>query len=765
MGHVEIKASKPYGRAALYARVSSEQQIQAQTIASQIEAIKERMIQDGFNCDPELFFVDDGYSGASLVRPALERLRDMAALGTLDRVYAHCPDRLARKYAYQVLLIDELKRCGVEVVFLNHAVGDSPEDQLLLQVQGMVAEYERAKIMERSRRGKLHAARRASVSPIGKAPYGYRYVTSQETHGQAVYQIDLEQARTVRQIFAWAGQDRIPLQEICRRLQKQGILTPTGRGQWGRTSIWQILKNPAYKGQAAYGRTRLGPRRPSLRPLRGAPEQPRRAVSVYRVPQEEWISIPVPSIVSADLFETVQDQLEENRKRFRRRRGGATYLLQGLAVCKCCGYAYYGKLSTRPGHLTQYGYYRCTGTDRSRFEADRVCQNRPVHIDRLDEAVWQEVCSLLQDPGRVAQEYERRLHRTSRSKSSDPLKALVQKVKRGISRLIDAYQDGLIDRTEFEPRLEQSRKRLHRLNEEMQAIQHAEQQEEGLRLVIGHIETFAKRVQENLGQADWRTKRDIIQTLVKRVEIDEKAVTVVYRVNDLPFALAPDRGLPQHCSKRRLTQMFAVPAKELVTLLFVSLLFFVVKMKPTSVEDAPHVPFSVRIYLSRAETRSRREGLAEGEVGCSPRREGGSRKDPKILIFESVDHPLDSVFHQHVGWASPTEWVFLSQRSQRDAEDFKLRLNEVGCSPRRARRHTKGVFFLFVKILLVFVVIMNPVSVEDAPRVLISANVHLAVLAPWRSSILPRAEAQRDSRGARFWVRKSSSQKTGILFV
>ena len=120
MGYVKIKPRKPLSMVALYARVSSEQQIQAQTIASQVEAIKQRIVEDGFALDPELIFIDDGYSGASLVRPALERLRDMAAMGALDRVYAHCPDRLARKYAYQVLLIDELERYGVGIVFLNH---------------------------------------------------------------------------------------------------------------------------------------------------------------------------------------------------------------------------------------------------------------------------------------------------------------------------------------------------------------------------------------------------------------------------------------------------------------------------------------------------------------------------------------------------------------------------------------------------------------------------------------------------------------------
>jgi len=553
MGYVEIKSRKPLGKVGLYARVSSEQQIQTQTIASQVEAIKQRVVQDGYELDPELFFIDDGYSGASLQRPALERLRDMAAMGALDRVYAHCPDRLARKYAYQVLLIDELKRCGVEILFLNHDVGDSPEDQLLLQVQGMIAEYERAKIMERSRRGKLHAARQGSVSAIGKAPYGYRYISGKETHGQAIYQIDLEKARTVRQIFEWAGQERVPLQEIGRRLDKQGILTTTGKNKWSRTSIWQILKNPAYEGSAAFGRTHAGPKRHTLRPPRGAPEQPRRAVSVYHNPRDKWILIDVPAIVSPDLFETVQEQLAQNRKQFRQRRRGASYLLQGLLVCKYCGYAYYGQAVQRRYHKDtcyRYGYYRCIGTDAYRFEGQRVCSNKPIRIDRLDEAVWQDVCSLLKNPNRITQEYERRLHRGGRKDCVNQLETLAQNVKRGLGRLIDAYQESLIDRVEFEPRLEQSRKRLARLNEQIEAIHQEQNEEQNLRLVVGQLETFAQMVEGGLEQADWTTKREIIRTLVKHIEINQEAAKVAYRVNDLPFAQTPEKGFSKHCSKR-----------------------------------------------------------------------------------------------------------------------------------------------------------------------------------------------------------------------
>src|SRR5919198_4672630 len=167
-------------QAAIYARVSSEHQAEAHTVASQVAALRERIAADGLPLPEALQFIDEGYSGATLVRPALERLRDLAAAGAVDRLYVHSPDRLARKYAYQVLLVDEFQRAGVEVIFLNRELGRSPEDELLLQVQGMVAEYERAKILERSRRGKRHAAQVGSVAVLGRAPYGYRYVGKQD---------------------------------------------------------------------------------------------------------------------------------------------------------------------------------------------------------------------------------------------------------------------------------------------------------------------------------------------------------------------------------------------------------------------------------------------------------------------------------------------------------------------------------------------------------------------------------------------------------
>jgi len=542
-------------RAGLYARVSSEQQAQQDTIASQLEALQQRIQQDGIALEEELCFVDEGYSGSTLLRPSLERLRDMAAAGGLDRLYVHSPDRLARKYAYQVLLIDELRRCGVEVIFLNRTIGTSPEDDLLLQVQGMVAEYERAKILERSRRGKRHAGHRGRVNVLSGAPYGYRYISEHKGGGEASYQIRLEEAHTVQQIFEWVAQDRLSIGEVCRRLGQQGIASPRGKNYWDRTTVWAILKNPAYKGSAAFGKTRIGERRPRLRAYRGQAEQPRRAYSVYDVPAEEWISIPVPAIVGEELFDGVAEQLAENRARNRQTKRGVRYLLQGLLVCRCCGHAYYGKplsLSSRKGQYRPYAYYRCIGMDGYRFGGQRICENRQVRTDMIEEVVWSDVSALLKEPERIEREYERRLKddgKQAHAGSDQQLAAMIQRVQRGIARLIDAYEDGLIERTEFEPRIKTAKSRLEKLQAEAQALTEEQAQEQQLRLVIGQFQEFAGRVRDGVQQADWATRRELIRTLVKRVEIEKENVRIVYRLSPLSQPKDPDGAIMQHCRR------------------------------------------------------------------------------------------------------------------------------------------------------------------------------------------------------------------------
>ncbi|GHO81774.1 DNA recombinase [Ktedonobacter sp. SOSP1-85] len=519
----------------IYARVSSEQQSDAKTIESQVRELRARVAELGLPLPPEHEFIDDGYSGATLIRPALERLRDVAAAGGLDRIFVHCPDRLARNYAHQVLLLEELLRAGVEVVFLNREVGQTPEDQLLLQVQGMISEYERAKIMERSRRGKRHAAHVGTVSVLSGAPYGYRYVSKHDGAGEARFDILLEEARVVRQVFTWVGRDRCSIGEVCRRLTAAKERTRTGKTVWDRATVRDMLHNPAYKGVAAFGKTRLEPLRPRLRAQRGRPLQPRRAVSTQDVPREDWMSIPVPALVDEALFEAVQEQLGENQQRARLGKRGARYLLQGLLVCGQCGYAFYGKAispSARKGHPRAYAYYRCIGADAYRFGGVRLCWNKQVRTDLLEEAVWNEVCALLEDPTRLEQEYRQRLQ-TSEQEPSPELRGFLAsqgRLRQGIARLIDSYAEGTIEKAEFEPRIKRMRERLAQVQEHIRQIQDEASLEQELRLILGRLETFAAKVREGLHDADWLTRRELIRTLVKRVEIDEEQVHVIFRV-------------------------------------------------------------------------------------------------------------------------------------------------------------------------------------------------------------------------------------------
>ena len=224
--------------AAIYTRVSSDRQKENHTIESQTTALVDYAQAHGYAVPSEWIFQDEGYSGASLVRPGLEALRDLAAQGQITTVLIYSPDRLSRKYAYQVLLGEEFSRCGVEVVYLKSPAGSSPEDQLVVQFQGMIAEYERAQIAERSRRGKRHKAQQGVVNVLSGAPYGYRYMRKTDTSA-AYYQVLESEAGVVRMVFKMYTQERLSINDIARVLNKRGISTKTGKTRWERSVVWE----------------------------------------------------------------------------------------------------------------------------------------------------------------------------------------------------------------------------------------------------------------------------------------------------------------------------------------------------------------------------------------------------------------------------------------------------------------------------------------------------------------------------------------------
>jgi site-specific DNA recombinase len=315
---------------------------------------------------------------------------------------------------------------------------------------------------ERHRRGKLHAARSGAVNVLSGAPYGYRYIDKHDGGGQVRYDVLPDEARVVCQVFEWVGGERLSIGEVCRRLMHAGERTRTGRTVWERSVVWAMLKNPAYMGRAAFGKTRQGLLRPKLQAQRNRPLQPRRAVSDYDVPAADWIHIAVPALVEPTLFAAVQEQLQENRRHARQSQRGARYLLQGILQCQHCGYAFYGKPlspSARKGRPRAYAYYRRLGTDAYRFGGERLCPNTQVRTDLLELAVWREVCALFAHPERLAQEFHRRLHATGQKQHQERMVLESQGVKlhQGVARLIDSYAEALIEKQEFEPRLRRLR--------------------------------------------------------------------------------------------------------------------------------------------------------------------------------------------------------------------------------------------------------------------------------------------------------------------
>src|SRR6266581_1928182 len=324
------KEGRPVTSAAIYARVSSARQKKDQTIGSQTAALRAHAGQLGVELPEEWVFEDEGHSGATLIRPALERLRDVVAGVGVDVVLVYSPDRLARKFAYQALLIEEFARAGTRVEFIKGPRGDSPEDQLMVQFQGMFAEYEKAQLMERYRRGKAYRARSGSVNVLGGAPFGYRYLRKSPEAG-AGYEIAEHEAVLVAEMF--------------RRYADDGA-SIAGLARWDRSVIWGMLRNPAYAGTAVFGKTMVLQESPGLnrRARLEGRTTPRASKTVDR-PREEWIEIPVPAIVTAETFQRAARRLADN-KRYAARNTRVPSLLQGLAACSACGYGYY-RTSTR----------------------------------------------------------------------------------------------------------------------------------------------------------------------------------------------------------------------------------------------------------------------------------------------------------------------------------------------------------------------------------------------------------------------------------
>jgi site-specific DNA recombinase len=516
--------------AAIYARVSSEQQREENTIASQTASLIEFAKSHDLEVPEEWVFEDEGYSGATLERPGLERVRDLAAEGQIQVVLAYSPDRLSRKYAYQILLIEEFARHGVETMFVKSPQGDSAEDQLLVQFQGMIAEYERAQILERSRRGKRHRAQLGEVSVLSNAPYGYRYIRKTD-EAAAAYVIDEAEARVVQRVYERYTVEGLSIGEITRRLNTEGI--PTRKAsRWERSVVWALLRNPAYRGLACFGKTRVSARTRVMRPQRRRGVTTPSTTAGHERPPEEWIEIPVPALVTEESFARAQQLLQQNKLRSRRRTI-APSVVQGLVSCAKCGYAF-SRTSTQTS-ARKIHYYKCIGSDSWRKLGGPVCDNgRFIRQELLDQIVWAEVIRLLEDPTLIQQELDRRL---LAARASDPTRKREQSLQRelthvgkGIERLLNAYQEGLLSIEQLRERMPVLRQRQQALGAELQATADQTNDRAAFLRLAETLTLFLARLRSAAETLSVIERQKLVRLLVKDVLVGEDTITIRHSI-------------------------------------------------------------------------------------------------------------------------------------------------------------------------------------------------------------------------------------------
>jgi len=533
--------------AAIYTRVSSDKQREKNTIASQTAALIDFAQSRGLQVPKEWIFEDEGYSGATLIRPGLERVRDLAAEGQIQAVLVHAPDRLSRKYAYQVLLIEELARHGVETIFLKAPQTATPEDQLLVQFQGMIAEYERAQILERSRRGKRHRAHQGQVSVLSGAPYGYRYVRRSDD-AAAYYEVIEAEADVVRMVYDRYATQGLSIGAVTRLLNEQGVSTRKQKSRWERSTVWAMLRNPAYKGTACFGKTKSASRQRITRTLRQRGGVSSRDSASREKPRGDWIEIAVPALIGEETFARAAEMLEQNKIHAARRTIEPS-VVQGLVSCRKCGYAM-SRTSTRSSARNIH-YYRCIGSDAWRHLGSQVCENRPVRQDLLDHLVWTEIVRLLEDPRLIQEELDRRL---AMARTADPMqqreKALqrdLTRVRKSMDRLLTAYQEELLSIDELRRRMPELRHREQAMQAELQSlVEQVNDRAVYLRLAET-LSTFLDRLRAAADTLDVLERQRIVRLLVREILVDEDTIVIRHSI-PAPPTPSNDRSPPSQPS-------------------------------------------------------------------------------------------------------------------------------------------------------------------------------------------------------------------------
>ena len=529
-------------RTAIYARVSTQRQAQTQTIDQQLDRLRRVAADRRWHVPDDHVFRDDGYSGATLRRPGLDELRDLAALAKLDRILITDPDRLARNYVHQVLLLEELQRHGCRVEFADRPLSDDPQDQLLLQIRGAVAEYERTLIAERTRRGRLHKLRSGLMLPWTRPPYGYR-ADPDRPRDPAGVRVDPTEAALVAELFRWYADEGRSFMAVTQRLRDQGVRSPSGREYWGMATVRGILSNPTYTGTIYANRTRVRAarvRRSATHPL-GRPRD-----SQVAVPPGEWIAVAtVPAVVSRELFDRAQAKIVANRSFATRNNTATDYLLRALVSCGECQLACQARRTT-PSNKR---YYLCTGKNlQVRQRLGATCRSKFIPAGVIEDLVWDDLCDLLQHPERVTEA----LRRATGGGLPQELQARRDALQRGrgslarqIERLTEAYLAGVLKLAEYDRRRKELERRDGTLAEQEELLAGETSRAFQVGGLVTSAAAFAGRVRAGLDTATFERRRQLVELLIDRVVVTGDEVEIRYA-----FPIGPAGEAGRFCHLR-----------------------------------------------------------------------------------------------------------------------------------------------------------------------------------------------------------------------
>lgn len=509
---------------AIYARVSSALQKEEETIESQVSALLDYSLNNNLEVPSEWIFKDEGYSGTLLDRPALDDLRDLVRNFSLGSILIYSPDRLSRKYVNQLILEEEFKKSGVKLIYFNGPKDDSAQDQMMKHFQGIFAEYERAQILDRSRRGKLYKVKEGDKKVFSNAPYGY---ISDRTDD--FYTILPDEAKIVREIYRLYTQEGYNLRMICEHLDALNVKTPGKAALWSATTVRDILRNSAYIGTAYFGKTEKSQGDINrIARYEGIGKVLKPKFAKKNLPKENWYPIPVPQIISENTYEIAQEYLNKNRELSKRNTKSPT-ILQGILVCGKCGSSYY-KRSYNSGKGRGARYY-CKSQVRKQ---DKYCGNISISQSQLDELIWKEVVDLLCNPQLLEYELSRRIDNCPQKKEiSEQMKIIdkeIEVLNKKCNRLLDAYQEELLSMKELKERSVKITNRRNELKKERQNLEAYfvnQEKQATLELTLAH---FREKVVENSEDLSVLDKQKILRMLIDEIIVLPEEIVINHAI-------------------------------------------------------------------------------------------------------------------------------------------------------------------------------------------------------------------------------------------